>query len=467
MKKISQYGYRFLLTLGVFIIVFGAFGLPFALAALPEDQLETDTATGFEAYGYSERFSTGFSGTVKTIKTSVKSFYYTDRQAFVYLTVGTDQFYSYTSSDCSVTASTTVNTSTFTTVLQDFSYYKKLGDATCYTGGVPVTADQPLRIDMYSDGVAIAVEGTATDVYPSYECVMNNGSGSCGIGELYYQFNEDLPVVNLDGPVSGATYGTPVLFQGEITQAYAYYIYYGNSSTTDTSSDTLLYSQDQTQSSNRSFSVFNHFLVPYGSTYFKVAAFGTGGVLVEVIPVTISSSLAPTTFFTSSSTAFSLASTTAASFFNGLGDVMDEKCDFDFFSVFSTATWKTCAKGTFDFMTDWASTRFINLATSAFSKWPWGYGYRVYTILTSDVATSTRPTLAFTIPSDIGLPAAAAGKSFAFDPISSYASATDMISDHSYGSSDMYSTFLFWWDFFCYLAFCFWLLHKVNVFNHQ
>lgn len=328
-----------------------------------------------------------------------------------------------------------------------------------------------LGITVVEPSVGAYVLAYASGGYGSGKALSRHATLYCvnpedgGTNDWYFKiYGSPLPSVGLLHPVYDLTYGNPVKISGGIINATSFDIYWGLTSGSKTNH---AFSGLSANGLNTDFTLDHAVYMTEGIRWLNVFMEGEAGTSTEFVRLQVNGT--ESTFGTSTvpielkpvSDTESFASSTAHGFFDGLGDVMDNSCNFDFFTVFTVSTWKVCAVGVFDFMTNWIAENFVNMVDVALSKWPWGYGYRVLKILSAPFVEQPMPDLEFTMPADMGLPASAVGRSFEFNPIESYASAKGTITE---ANQEVWDTVLYWWNFFCYLTFAFYLVHKTKSF---
>lgn len=99
---------------------------------------------------------------------------------------------------------------------------------------------------------------------------------------------------------------------------------------------------------------------------------------------------------------------------------------------------------------------------SFLEKAPWGYATRVYDILSYSTATSTLPSIAFTLPD--GLPNAEKEQVIDFSPWAPIESAVERIDTAEVETIDgsPLAQFLFWWNTMWLLMFALWLIRELH-----
>lgn len=105
----------------------------------------------------------------------------------------------------------------------------------------------------------------------------------------------------------------------------------------------------------------------------------------------------------------------------------------------------------------------IEGARSSFlEKAPWGYATRVYDIVSYSTATSTLPSIAFTLPD--GLPGAEREQVIDFSPWAPIESAVDRIDNTEVETIDgsPLEMFLFWWNTMWLIVFALWVIRELH-----
>lgn len=162
-------------------------------------------------------------------------------------------------------------------------------------------------------------------------------------------------------------------------------------------------------------------------------------------------------------------------FVNNLGVDPLSECQFDIMTALdfsSDSNLLSCLMAVGYTMVVPDATQMTDLVTSArdgfLTRFPWGYGTRIYDIFTADYEAAERPSLAFTLPG--GLPVSG---TWDFMPLVGLFDAVDMVNEYTdpeyeiVGIDAFYDDFYTWWVILWSIVFCFWALGEVMGHSHD
>lgn len=172
--------------------------------------------------------------------------------------------------------------------------------------------------------------------------------------------------------------------------------------------------------------------------------------------------------FVSTTTSFMVATTSKFDVFQNeinqqIDDIFNQasvaECTVDFSTAFGLTDFGDCITYLFTASGSFIGQKLQENMASLLSRAPWGYGTRVYVILTQPYATSTLPSLAFEIPEQLPM----GGSTFDFSPWSPTESTVTMLSTTEMPNVEgtVMENFLHWWNIMWYVVFGLWLLREI------
>jgi len=324
------------------------------------------------------------------------------------------------------------------------------------TGSVtPPITDTHTRVDTVTppNGTTIATSTSATIGATGYVNVDNLASSTVVTIHLYNQSGIASNAVAGVGFAGGNQYaGTPTC------PSYLSWFCGSDSTGTQLSIVNQTFTFPVTSSGTFSFSTTTS-LVQLGRYSMDTTVSNTSSSFFGFFS-TVTNLAATSTSFTASTTSkFDLASDNAKATIAALANGTPPSCTIDFSTIFDLSKWGDCLSALFNIGANWAGETLKANALDFLHRFPWGYATRVVEILTTSTATTTLPSIAFTLPNGVAMQ----GHVVDFTPwtpisssISTLTSATTTAT-----STPFMATFEYWWNTVLYVLFAFWLVRRL------